>query len=555
MNIFIKALAIFTLVTFCATSSTAQRNYDIYWVSFTDKKNTPYSIFHPQDYLSARAIERRQRYNIPIDTTDLPINPKYLEPIAVKGFQIHSQSKWLNGVAVITKTSSNNPKDLLALDFVKDVFPIGFKRNVQKGTDAIGKRDYNSNYRKKSNFYGMGKNQINMLKGEYIHKMGYHGEGMHVAIMDGGFSEMRETPAFDSLFANGQLLGTHDFVEGDEYVFESSSHGRNVASCMAANLPHLLVGTSPKASYYLFKTEDVKGEYLIEEYNWIAAVERADELGVDLINSSLGYHDFDDNDMDYGYVDINGKTSAMTKVANMAARKGILVVTSAGNEGNNKWKHITVPGDADSVMTVGAVDRDGYHARFSSYGFEDRNIIKPNLVARGAIAVVASPKRYDTRYSNGTSFSSPIMAGMVTSFWQAFPEHNNMEIIRHLQYHASHSNKPDNAFGYGIPNFLEAYKQLRQSVVNLLPKQKYYRHFNDGKSIDIFMKNVRASKAYVVLENAYGQQIWEGTQELKTQADKRLWYQTIPNWSDLPAGTYTISIKLDDFTKRIFVTK
>lgn len=556
MNIFIKTIAIFLLASFFSVSANAQRKYDIYWVSFTDKKNTPFSVFHPQEFLSARAIERRQRYGIRIDTTDLPVNPNYIEPITVKGFKIHTTSRWLNGVAVITESSSNNPKDLLKLSFVKDVFPIGFTRKVQSSTTAVGDRDYTNHYRKKSYYYGLGKNQINMLKGEYLHKMGYAGQGMHVAIMDGGFADMRETPAFDSLFINNRILGTHDFVEGDDYVFESSTHGRNVASCMAANLPYLFVGTAPEASYYLFKTEDMKGEYLIEEYNWIAAVERADELGVDVINSSLGYYDFDDDDMDYGYVDINGKTSAMTKVADLAAQKGILVVTSAGNEGNNKWKHITVPGDAPNVLTVGAVDRDGYHARFSSHGFEDRPTIKPSVMARGAIAVVAAKKRYDTSYSNGTSFSAPIMAGMVTSFWQAFPEYTNMEIIQHLQYHASQNDKPDNIFGYGIPDFLASYKSLRSSVIELVPDQQYYYFVDNGLNhIDIFQKDIKAHEAKVMLKDCFDQVIWEGTTTFMTDNDKRLWYQSIPNWKDYPAGTYHLCIHLDDVTKRILIVK
>lgn len=556
MNIYINTLAIILLTLTFSFKMEAQRKYDIYWVSFKDKKNSPYSIFHPQEYLSARAIERRERFNIPIDLTDIPVNPNYLEPILVKGFKIHATSRWLNGVAIITETASNNPEDLKSLNFIKEVFPIGFKRSIQAAAKTIGKRDYKQVYKTKDYYYGMGKNQINMLKGQYLHKMGYQGQEMHVAIMDGGFSGMRETPAFDSLFVNHQILGTHDFVEGDEYVFESSSHGRNVASCMASNLPYLFVGTAPKAKYYLFKTEDVKGEYLIEEYNWVAAIERADQLGVDVVNSSLGYYDFDDNNMDYGYVDIDGKTSAMTQAAKIAAKKGMLVVTSAGNEGNDKWKHITVPGDADSVLTVGAVDRDGYHARFSSYGFENRNIIKPNVMARGAIAVVAAKKRYDTSYSNGTSFSAPIMAGMATSLWQAFPERNNMEIIHTLQNNGSYTQKPDNAYGYGVPNFLAAYKELRNSVLELEPKKNYYHHIADLRQhLDIFMQKVKAYKAHIELHNTTGKLLFETDVTFLKKADKHLWYQTIPNWANYPTGVYFLTIQLDDTTKRILLTK
>lgn len=555
MNICIKVLFIVLLSFLFQSKIEAQRGYDVYWVSFKDKKNNPYSIFRPQEYLSARAIERRSRFGIPIDESDLPVNPQYLEPILIKGFKIHVTSKWLNGVAIITESASTNPEDLKSFEFVQDVFPIGFKRKVQ-AVKPVGPREYKNTYRTKDNYYGMGKNQINMLKGEYLHKMGYEGQDMHIAIMDGGFDGMPETPGFDSLFVNGQILGTHDFVEGDDYVFESSDHGRNVAACMVANMPFLFVGTAPKAKYYLFKTEDVKGEYWIEEYNWVAAIERADQLGVDVVNSSLGYYDFDDNDMDYGYVDIDGKTSAMTQAADLASKKGMLVVTSAGNEGNGKWKHITVPGDADNVLTVGAVDRDGYHARFSSYGFEEKPIIKPNVMARGAIAVVAAKKRYDTSYSNGTSFSAPIMAGMVTTLWQAFPEYSNMEIIHTLENHGHYKDKPDNVYGYGIPDFLTAYKSLRKSVIELQPKQGYYYHLTNVKNhLDIFMSNVKAYKALVSLHNTTGKLLHEEEVFFKTKSEKLLWYQTIPNWENLPDGVYFLTIELDDFVQRVLVTK
>jgi hypothetical protein len=555
MNICIKVLFLISFTFLFQSETEAQRKYDVYWVSFKDKKNNPYSIFHPQEYLSARAIERRNRFGISIDESDLPITPAYLEPILIKGFKIHATSKWLNGVAIITESASTNPEDLKSFEFIKDVFPIGFKREVQT-SPGLGQRDYKQVYKTKDNYYGMGKNQINMLKGEYLHKMGYEGQEMHIAIMDGGFEGMPETPGFDSLFVNGQILGTHDFVEGDDYVFESSSHGRNVASCMVANMPFLFVGTAPKAKYYLFKTEDVKGEYWIEEYNWVAAIERADQLGVDLVNSSLGYYDFDDNDMDYAYVDIDGKTSAMTRAASLAAKKGMLVVTSAGNEGNDKWKHITVPGDAENVLTVGAVDRDGYHARFSSYGFEERAMIKPNVMARGAIAVVAAKKRYDTSYSNGTSFSAPIMAGMVSTLWQAFPEYSNMEIIRTLENNGHYKDKPDNVYGYGVPDFLAAYKSLRKSVVELQPNQAYYYHLtNEKKHLDIFMSRVKAYKALVSLRNTTGKLLYQEETLFKTKSDKLLWYQTVPNWETIPEGVYFLTIELDDFVQRVLITK
>lgn len=534
----------------------AQRDYDLYWVQFKDKGDTPYSIFRPQDYLSPRALERRKRYGILIDSTDLPINPRYLEPIFIKGFKIHSQSKWLNGVAIIAEAASNDASDLEQFDFVEKIFPIGFKRAPQPAPTQVGARDYSNEYRKNSDYYGAGKNQITMLNGHYLHRMGFEGQGMHVAVLDGGFSDMLETPGFDSLFITDRVLGTHDFVEGDSYVYESSSHGRNVASCMAAKLPYLFVGTAPEASYYFFKTEDVKGEYLVEEYNWIAAAERADSLGVDVINSSLGYFNFDDNDMDYAYDDIDGKRAAMTRAATLASRKGMLVVTSAGNEGNSKWKHITVPGDSPEVLTVGAVDRDGFHARFSSFGFEERDYVKPNVVARGAIAVVSARKRYDTSYSNGTSFSSPILAGAATSFWQAFPELSNYQIMTAIEESADKRLEPDNAYGYGLPDFYKAYKALSKSVVELTAdKQYYYPAVNLDQRLDIFMEELKVHKVTLTLHNAQEQLLYQENYEVEHPTRPQLLYESIPGWAELPAGVYYLTLQLDDKVKRILLTK
>ncbi len=552
----IKITVMVAMIAFLSYQTQGQEKYDIFWVSFTDKTGTPYSVFQPQDFLTVRALERRIRYNIPIVESDLPVNPDYIEKILAKGYKLHCRSKWLNGIAIISDDKIDRPEELLETDFVKAVFPIGHKREIQQRVDTIGPRDYNSDYKKKKDYYGTGKNQIKMLKGHYIHKMGYDGRGMHIAIMDGGFSDMRECPVFDSLFSNDRILGTHDFVEGDDFVFESSSHGRNVASCIASNLPGLFVGTAPAASFYLFKTEDMGGEYRIEEYNWVAAAEEADRLGVDVINSSLGYNDFDDDSMDYEYKDIDGKTSAMTKAAQMAAKKGILVVSSAGNEGSGKWKHITVPADAESILTVGAVNRDGMHARFSSYGFPDRTYIKPNLMARGALSVVAAVKEYDTSYSNGTSFSSPILAGMVTSFWQAFPELSNMEIIHSLEQKGDNINNPDTVYGYGIPDFFASYKELRPSVTELNTGQEYYYQIiNSASKPDILMKNMKATDIKISLQDTKGRVLWQSTQKVTNKEDKRLWYTSVPEWDELSPGVYFLYIRMDGNNKRLILLK
>jgi len=558
MTTIIKTSIIIAICFLLGVEANAQRDYDLYWVGFKNKNGTPYSIFKPQEYLSPRALERRSRFGIPIDSLDLPINPEYLEPIKVKGFKVHYTSKWLNGVVIIRSDDvSVSPEDLLVFDFIKEVYPIGFKRKVMPIPPKVGKRDYEKEHKTKDSYYGYGENQIHMLNGHYLHKMGYQGQGMHVAVFDGGFDGLPETPAFDSLMNNSRILGTRDFVQGDEYVYESSTHGRDVLSTMASDMPFLFVGTAPKASYYLFKTEDDPlGEYVAEEYHWVAAAEYADELGVDVINTSLGYYDFDDDAMDYAYDDLDGKTAVISKGAKIAGKKGILVVSSAGNEGNNKWKKITVPNDANNILTVGAVNRDGYSARFSSMGFGQKDVLKPNVVARGVISVVAAKRRYDTRYNNGTSFASPIMAGMVTCFWQAFPTLSNMDIIYTLQNNSSQFEEPDTVLGYGIPDFLAAHYQHRNSVIELKKDHLYYKHIEDlGHRFDLFMKEVDAVDIQYKLFNSYGKLIHQGSEALITPHQKQLWHLDIPMWNQLPDAVYYLEVGIGARTHRILLTK
>ncbi len=549
-----KFLAVFLfLVIFNSPQTIAQRQYDIHWVAFDTKAGTPYSIFHPQEYLSERALARRARQRIKIDSFDLPVNPAYIKSIKDAGLGIHHVSKWLNGAAVIG--SAEAVEKLKKEKFVVDVRPIGFVREGSPGHSYIGRRDYQDEWPKHEDYYGDSRNQIKMLNGHYLHQMGLRGESMHLGVFDGGWTDMRETPAFDSLFIKNQLVWTYDYVQNDYFVYEGSDHGRDVLSCMAANLPHLFVGTAPDAFYYLFKTEDDMGEFVVEEYNWVAAMEFADSIGVELVNSSLGYYDFEDNEMDYAYKDLDGNTTVITRMADMAAAKGIMVVTSAGNEGDSKWKHISVPGDADSVLTVGAVDRDGYHAKFSSYGFDKHYLIKPNVMARGHMAIVAAVGRYGTKYQFGTSFSSPIMAGAVASLWQGLPFVSNVELIRALERHGSRAEKPDTQYGYGAPDLFAIYKELSNgAVIELKKKQPYVYHPHNPNALRLHFVEESAPYSEVNLElyNAQGQLL---EQKTVLKRDRDVWSVNVEDWQSYPKGVYIAYIKLGYETKRVLLVK
>ena len=432
--------------------------HDVFYVQLTDKQNTPYSLLRPHDFLSERAIERRKKQHIQLNETDLPINPAYIQQIIDLGVSIEHSSKWFNAVAILCPDSAK--RELVKkLPFVQYIKPLGYDRPVQKY--RIYDKVVKDTSKLKPSVYGWAENQTKMLQIHHLHNFGYKGGGQYVAIFDGGFEQVYRMVAFDSLFLNHQILGTYDIVEGDEWVYESSGHGTDVLGVMGGNMPYRLLGTSPNSSYFLFKTEDTKGEFWTEEFNWVVAAEKCDSLGVDVINSSLGYTSFRDSTMNYKYKDLNGRTGIATRGADMATHKGIIVVNSAGNEGRGSWKYIGVPADGFNVIAVGATNNLGFKAGFSSFGPTPDGRIKPNLSAQGQDAFTASMFGFATKAISGTSFSSPILAGAISSFWSACPQKTNFELKFLLEKSASQWEKPDSLLGYGIPNFLAAYLEAQ----------------------------------------------------------------------------------------------
>lgn len=467
-----KSLLVIILALFSFTCLYSQIYPDKYFVAFTDKNNSPYSIENPQEYLSARAIERRSRYNIPIDIHDLPVNPQYIEAVADIGVQVINPTKWLNGITIYTNDSSLL-SEIEALPFVKSV------RKARQATQAHPKTDFDDDIslfkpswenetiidfsnrtkatgKSTSLQYGLGYNQINQINGIPLHDDGFQGQGMVIAVLDAGFSYANQLNAFDSLYMNGLIYGTRDIVSGGTNVYQGSFHGTGVLSTMGANLPGELIGTAPKAGYYLIRTEDTGSEYLIEEYNWASGAEFADSTGADIINSSLGYVDFDDPNQNHIYQDMDGNTAPATIAADRAMSRGMIVVNSAGNSGNyTSWPWIGAPADGDSVFTIGAVDANGIIAGFSSIGPTADGRLKPNVVAQGAATVIASSNG-GTTTSNGTSFSSPIIAGMTACLWQINQELANMSILEAIQQSGSYYNNPNYQYGNGIPDYNQA---------------------------------------------------------------------------------------------------
>lgn len=423
-----------------------------YRISLKDKAATDYSLQKPEMYLSKKSIERRKRQGLEIDSTDLPVCKKYVDAIRKKGVHVLVTGKWDNFVTV-----SCNDSMLIA-----EIAGLPFVRSTERVWRGVAKRAserdslINKPLRTDS-LYGPAITQIKMSHADRLHEAGFKGQGMTIAVIDAGFHNVDKIEAMKNI----NILGTRDFVNPEADIYAESSHGMSVLSCMAMNQPNVMIGTAPEPSYWLLRSEDEYSENLVEQDYWAAAIEFADSVGVDLVNTSLGYYSFDDPAKNYRYRDLNGHYALMSREAAKAADKGIVVVCSAGNSGSGSWKKITPPGDAENVITVGAVNKYGVLAPFSSVGNTADGRVKPDVVAVGLGSDVMGTDG-NLRHANGTSFSSPIMCGMVACLWQACPELTAKEIIELVRRSGDRAVFPDNIYGYGIPDLWKAY----QSTVN-----------------------------------------------------------------------------------------
>jgi subtilisin family serine protease len=418
-----------------------------FWIQLKDKEGSLYSLENPAEFLSQRAIDRRLRYQIPIQENDLPVSQVYLDSLRDHDVEILYSTKWMNAV-VIEATDSIMADELSSHTFVSRVdllyWPLRYKSAADKFRESLSDESLPSD------------RQLEMLNGHKLHEQGYRGEDMIIAVIDGGFNNADSLAGFSSLWENGQVQGIRNYVDpaADFFWSVNGSHGTDVLSTMGGYLPGEYRGGAVKAGYWLIQTEDVLSEFRIEEANWLAGAELADSAGADVINSSLGYSDrFTYPSQDYTYADMDGKTTLVTRAATLAASKGMLVVTSAGNSGRNgdPWQYIIAPSDGDSILGVGAVNADGIRAPFSSKGPSSDERIKPDVAAQGlATVLIRSNGLIGT--GNGTSFSSPVLAGLATCLWQKHRDVTNYEIIQAIRRTASQYDSPDSLLGYGIPD-------------------------------------------------------------------------------------------------------
>jgi subtilisin family serine protease len=514
-----------------------------YWVGFTDKNDSPWSLSMPEAYLSDRAIQRRINQSIPIDSLDLPVNQSYIIQVIQLGAKFIHSSKWLNGITV----------QALSEDFAGQVHELPFVREVQMTKRASATKSAVNKFAEPeapwktleidTSMYGESAWQVAQLNGQFLHNQDFRGEGMHIAVLDAGFLHADRFPAFDSLWTNGLILGMKDFVFDGQDFFETHYHGMSVLSIMGGNVPGELIGTAPQASYWLIRTEDTGSEYLIEEDNWAAAAEFADSAGVDIINSSLGYFIFDDPVMNHTYADMDGNTTRVTRAANIAVSRGMMVFSSAGNEGRegNSWKYIIAPSDGDSVIGVGATNKEGVPAPFTSHGPAYGGAVKPNISAVGWNTVLQRSNGV-VGAGNGTSYSSPVMAGTAACLWQANPHATASQVKQAIEQSAHLFLNPDSLLGYGIPDMKIADKILKSSILEKWANNTNWLVYpNPATDYLVLQKSSTASSGMVQLAfyTVDGKLL---RREEKPDASKIM----VQNLQTLPRGLLILHIVSDD---------
>lgn len=449
------------------------------WVFFKNKPQASTYLSNPTSMLTQRSIDRRTRQQIALDEKDVPIDATYYNQVKnASGITVLAKSKWLNAVHVRgTQSDINALKSTFSsvnqIEFANKSLNAKSSTRFVPAKEKIGYQNKFASIKADFN-YGVATDQVTMIKADFLHKQGFTGDGMYMAVIDAGFPNVNTLEAFKRLRDNNKILGGYDFVNRSTNFYSGHYHGTHVLSDIAGYIENEFVGTAPDASFYLFITEDAANESPLEESLWVEAAERADSLGIDVVNTSLSYSTFDNANYNYTYAEMDGKTAFITRGAEIGVSRGIIFVNSAGNSGNSAWKYISAPADAPSVFTVGAVNASGTIASFSSYGPTSDGRVKPDVLAHGQNVYVVNYQNGSTITTNGTSFSSPVLAGAVASFWQAFPSLTNTEVMQKIRESADRYNNPTGQYGYGIPNFEKTYATLSNENITFTDAIKVY---------------------------------------------------------------------------------
>lgn len=440
---------------------------DTYFVGFTDKAGCQYTLDHPETFLSERAIERRAKQNIAVDSTDLPVSALYLDSLRRIGVSIVHTTRWLNG-ATVTLPGNLTATSLKALGFIDIVqctkrdglIPIVPPMSKGLPVTAAWQQanatatDYAAEY-------------IAMLRLDSLHSLGYHGQGIRIGVIDNGFLNVNSLSVYSQ--ARDHIISAADIVNTQGSIYDTGSHGAMVLALIAGMVDDTIIGTATKAEYCLYRAEDDDSESMKEADNVVRALEMADSAGVDIATISLGYYEFDDTTSNYTYADMNGRIARCSRAATMAANKGMLVCVAAGNEGDKEWHYIDSPADAEDILTVGGVEGNREYSRFSSLGPTSDMRIKPDICAMAT----AVPIYYPTDFArhNGTSFASPAIAGAAACLWSALPQLTAQQLRETIIRHSDRYSNPDNQYGYGIPDMTAAYYEIAAEVESPKPTE------------------------------------------------------------------------------------
>lgn len=541
-----RSIYLLLVLFICAGSfspSLKAQNYkhSRYWVELKDKKGTDFSLDDAHTFLSEKAILRRVKAGIAIDSTDLPVSSIYIDSLKVEGLSVLGTSKWLNAI-LVEIIDSNKLQLIKSKSFVKNTVPV-FGIRVEEIPQPIAMKT-NKAMVFANTEYGIADAQMELVNGKYLHEKHYRGEGKTIAVLDAGFSNVPNIAGFSKLYAEQRLSSGYNETENSEAIYQKSAHGTSVLSIMGGEITGEFLGAAPDANYVLFLTENTDYELPIEESYWVFAAEKADSLGADILNSSLGYSTFQDTDLNYTYADMDGKSTIISRAASMLSSKGILLVTSAGNEGNLPWYHITAPADADAVLTVGAVNSEGELAPFSSRGPSSDGRIKPDVVGVGWNTALLNADGA-IQYGNGTSFSSPHIAGMAACLWQAVPQLNSTELLNIIRQSADRFENPDNDYGYGIPDFGKAYllgldkkgnENVKALELNIFPNPI-------SDHINLLLKVEEAEIAKVQLFDMSGKILFASDWQLNAGGYSELQIRDI---AGLSRGVYFIRVERQD---------
>lgn len=509
-----------------------------YVVFFKDKSNTSYSISQPLQFLSQRAIDRRTRQGISVSEEDLPVNSNYINEIKAKGASTYFSSKWMN--AVLIETDESTLAQIKSLSFVDHTEYVAPNKK-------LGGRIKKVRSKKESSLAPATQTQLQMLSLDAMQADGFKGEGIHLAVFDGGFSGVDTAIPFQLMFQENRLIDSYDFVRKSTNVYAYDDHGTEVLSVIGAFSEGNYTGGAYKANFHLYITEDSDTEYRIEEYNWLFAAERADSAGVDVINTSLGYNTFDDSSMDYSKLNLDGKTAVISKAASKVIAKGIVVVCSAGNEGNNSWQLVTPPADVDGILAIGSVTSTNTKSTFSSIGPTSDNRFKPDVVALGSGTSIIKPNG-SIGTQNGTSVASPLIASLAAGVLQAYPQLSAREVYETIIRSADQYLQPDNRKGYGLPRYSAIINFLETSELN--DEIVLYPNPVTGSSVKIAIKNPSQQLTHIQVFAVDGKKLSE--------------QQILINWQNNPveydlsalaSGVYLIKVKSADHVKIARVMK